>query len=91
MLLVGVEEAGGCSVVVADFEDGGASAGYDGVGGGDGFRGCGGGCYGLVQRSVSCTLPQTRKLGRKVEDGDEGGDWDGSLRTTVVVAAKNSF
>ena len=53
LLLVGVEEASGCAVVVTDFEDGGASAGYDGVGGGDGFRGCGGGCYGLFQRSLS--------------------------------------
>ena len=53
LLLVGVEEAGWCAVVVTDFEDGGARAGYDGVGGGDGFRGCCGGCYGLFECSLS--------------------------------------
>jgi len=56
LLLVGVEEAGWCAVVVTDFEDGGARAGYDGVGGGDGFRGCCGGCYGLFTIPILLAL-----------------------------------
>lgn len=56
LLLVGVEEAGGCAVVVADFENGGAGAGYDGVGGGDGFCGCCGSCYGLFTIPILLAL-----------------------------------